>query len=111
MDCRRRGVIVLGEPLLCEALGSVKAEATSTCQTCGARVPAGIDFCPVCARLRAGGNDSGLKEALNPVPDSAETEVGLAREERSRTQHIPAGTVRKFENYEVMLDQDGNENG
>jgi len=89
----------------------VKAEVTSTCQTCGARVPAGIDFCPVCALLRAGGNDSGLKEALNPVPDSAETEVGLVprpREgTRSTTQHITAGIVHRFENYEVMLDQDG----
>lgn len=94
----------------------MKAEGTSTCQTCGALVPAGIDFCPVCALLRAGGNDSGLKEALNPAPDSAETEVGLARvlgnparpdeggsEPHSTTQQI----VRRFENYEVMLDQDG----
>jgi serine/threonine protein kinase/Flp pilus assembly protein TadD len=75
----------------------VKAEATSTCQACGARVPAGLDFCPVCALLRAGGNDSAPSEALNPVSDSqsnsAETET--------------ASTVRRFENYEVMLDQDG----
>jgi TolB-like protein/Flp pilus assembly protein TadD len=33
----------------------------------------------------------------------AETEVGLASEARSRS----LGTVRKFESYEVMLDQDG----
>ena len=30
-----------------------------------------------------------------------------ASEARSTTRHIPARTVRKFENYEVMLDQDG----
>ncbi len=48
MDWRQRGVIVPGEPLLYEGLGPVRAEATSTCQTCGARVPADLDFCPVC---------------------------------------------------------------
>jgi serine/threonine protein kinase len=75
----------------------------------------GIDFCPVCALLRAAGNDSALNEALNPRSDSernsAETEVGLVprlREgARSTTQHIPAGIVSRFENYEVMLDEDG----
>jgi serine/threonine protein kinase/tetratricopeptide (TPR) repeat protein len=87
----------------------VKAESISTCQACGARVPAGIDFCPVCALLRAAGNDSGLKEALDPAPDSAETEVGLVPREgtRSITRHIPARIVSRFENYDVMLDQDG----
>ncbi len=92
----------------------MKAEATSTCQTCGARVPVGIDFCPVCALLRAAGNDSALNEALTPRSDSerdsAETEVGLVprpREGRSTTRHIPERIVRRFENYEVMLDEDG----
>ena len=85
----------------------MKAEAKSTCQTCGAPVPVGIDFCPVCAVLRAGGNDSGLKEALSPVPDSTENEVGLAIEARSTTQRMPAQIGSRFENYEVMLDQDG----
>jgi serine/threonine protein kinase/tetratricopeptide (TPR) repeat protein len=75
----------------------VKADATSTCQTCGARVPAGLDFCPVCALLRAGGQESASSEALNPVSDS----------ERSSAETEPASTVRRFENYEVMLDQDG----
>jgi serine/threonine protein kinase/Flp pilus assembly protein TadD len=76
----------------------VKAEATSTCQTCGARVPAGLDFCPVCALLRAGGQESAPSEALNPASDS----------ERNCAETEPASTVRRFENYEVMLDQDGN---
>jgi TolB-like protein/Flp pilus assembly protein TadD len=75
----------------------VKAEVTSTCQACGACVPAGLDFCPVCALLRVGGSDSALGEVLDPVCDSpsnpAETE--------------PSSIVRRFENYEVMLDQDG----
>src|SRR6201987_2503637 len=111
MDWRRRGVIVLGDPLLCEGLGSVKAEGTSTCQTCGAPVSAGIDFCPVCALLRAGANDSGLKQAANPGLDSARTEVGRVprpREgTRSTTRQVTTHIVRRFENYEVMLNQDG----
>jgi hypothetical protein len=75
----------------------VKPEVTSTCQVCGARVPAGLDFCPVCALLRAGGHDSAPSEALNPVTDS----------ERKSVETEPASIVRRFENYEVMLDQDG----
>jgi serine/threonine protein kinase/Tfp pilus assembly protein PilF len=98
----------------------VKAEATSTCQTCGARIPVGIDFCPVCVLRRAGGNDSGLKEAITTGPDSehysADTEVGLARvlrspartdEEGSEARSTTRRIVSRFENYEVMLDQDG----
>ena len=75
----------------------MKAEATSTCQTCGARVPAGLDFCPVCALLRAGGQESAPSEALNPASDS----------ERNSAETEPASIARRFENYEVMLDQDG----
>jgi hypothetical protein len=85
----------------------VKADATSTCQTCGARVPAGLDFCPVCALLRAGGQGSAPSEALNPASDSkrssAETEPASRTAPRPHTPQI----VRRFENYEVMLDQDG----
>ena len=85
----------------------MKPEATSTCQACGARVPAGLDFCPVCGLLRAGGQESAPSETLNPLCDpergSAETESA------SRTVPRPPApqTVRRFENYEVMLDQDG----
>jgi serine/threonine protein kinase/tetratricopeptide (TPR) repeat protein len=50
-------------------------------------------------------------EPLDTVADSvhnvAETEAGLGSKARSTTRHIPAGTVRKFENYEVMLDREG----
>ena len=62
----------------------MKAEATSTCQACGARVPAGLDFCPVCALLRAGGHDSAPSAALNPVTDP----------EHSSGETQPASAVR-----------------
>ncbi len=75
----------------------MKADATSTCQTCGARVPAGLDFCPVCALLRAGGQESAPSEVLNPASDS----------ERNSAETERASTARRFENYEVMLDLDG----
>src|SRR5215469_14925509 len=97
MDWRRREAIILCQPVPSEGLGSVEAEAASTCQTCGARIPAGLDFCPVCALLRAGGNDSAPAEAVNPVP---------ASEHRS-AETEPSSIVSRFENYEVMLDQDG----
>jgi hypothetical protein len=88
---------VFGEPLLYEGLGSVKPEVTLTCQACGTRIPAGLDFCPVCALIRAGGHDSAPSEALNPGSSS----------ERNSAETEPASIVRRFENYEVMLDQDG----
>jgi hypothetical protein len=53
-------------------------------------------WAPVCALLRAGGNDFAPAETVNPVPasecSSAETEQG-------------GSIVGRFENYEVMLDQ------
>jgi serine/threonine protein kinase len=75
----------------------VKPEVTSTCQVCGTRIPAGLDFCPVCALVRAGSHDSAPSEALNPVTDS----------KRSSAETEPSSIVRRFENYEVMLDQNG----
>jgi serine/threonine protein kinase/cytochrome c-type biogenesis protein CcmH/NrfG len=75
----------------------VKPEVTSTCQVCGTRIPAGLDFCPVCALVRAGGHDSAPSEAFDPGPDS----------KRSSAETEPSSIVRRFENYEVMLDQDG----
>jgi serine/threonine protein kinase len=75
----------------------VKPEVTSTCQACGTRIPAGLDFCPVCALVRAGSHDSAPSEGLNPVSNS----------ERSSAETEPSSIVRRFENYEVMLDQDG----
>jgi serine/threonine protein kinase/Flp pilus assembly protein TadD len=94
---RQAGVIVLGERLLHEGLGSVKPEVTSTCQACGTRIPAGLDFCPVCALVRAGSHDSAPSEGLNPVSNS----------ERSSAETEPSSIVRRLENYEVMLDRDG----
>jgi serine/threonine protein kinase len=75
----------------------VKAEVTSTCQICGTRVPTGLDFCPACALVRSGNQSSAPAEASNPLSGS---ELNSARTE-------PASTVRRFENYEVMQDQDG----
>ena len=57
----------------------------------------GIDFCPVCALLRAGGQDSGPAEAFKPASDS----------EHDVAETEPASTVWRFENYEVILDQVG----
>jgi serine/threonine protein kinase/tetratricopeptide (TPR) repeat protein len=74
----------------------VKAEGTSTCQACGTRVPTGLDFCPVCALLRAGDHDSAPGEPLGSVSDSG----------RVSAETEPRLKVRRFENYEVMLDQD-----
>ncbi len=81
-----------------------------TCSACGTKFSTTGDsgFCPVCALLRAGGQESAPSEALNPASDSerncAETEPA------SRTAPGPRAprVVRRFENYEVMLDQDGN---
>jgi serine/threonine protein kinase/Flp pilus assembly protein TadD len=75
----------------------VKPEVTSTCQVCGTRIPAGLDFCPVCALVRAGGPDSAPSEALTPGSGS----------QRNSAETEPGSIVRLFENYEVMLDRDG----
>jgi len=75
----------------------LKAEATSTCEGCGARVPVGIDFCPVCALLRAGDRDPAPAEPSKPGSDS----------EQSFAETEPASALGRFENYEVMLDQGG----
>jgi hypothetical protein len=75
----------------------VKPEVTSTCQVCGTRIPAGLDFCPVCALVRAGGPASAPSEALTPGSGS----------QRNSAETEPGSIVRLFENYEVMLDRDG----
>ena len=69
-----------------------------TCPVCGTKFSATGDsgLCPVCVLLGAAGRGSALAEALNPVPGS----------ESSSAKTEPASTVRRFENYEVMLDQD-----
>jgi serine/threonine protein kinase/Flp pilus assembly protein TadD len=67
------------------------------CGVCGAKFSSTREngFCPVCALLRAASCHAALTEALDPVSAS---EHGSAER----------GTVSRFENYELMLDQDGN---
>jgi hypothetical protein len=70
-----------------------------TCPTCGTKFTTTGDreFCPVCVLLGAAGDGAGLGDALNPA----------AGVERSSAETEPGSVVRRFENYEVMLDQDG----
>jgi Protein kinase domain len=75
----------------------VKTNGKRVCEVCGTALSENIEFCPVCALQGAAGHDSAPAEAVNrvsaPERDPAETE--------------PASTVRRFENYKVMLDPDG----
>ena len=81
-----------------------------TCAACGAKFSLTNEngFCPVCALLEAAGPDASLTEALDPV--SASERGSVEREPGSRTAPCPHAPriVSRFENYEVMLDQDGN---
>jgi serine/threonine protein kinase len=65
----------------------VKPEATPTCQACGAEVPAGIDFCPVCA----------LRGALEEGHETVELDVD------------PNSSLlaSRFDHYELLTRQDG----
>jgi hypothetical protein len=79
-------------------LGSVQQEAR-TCSVCGTKFFATADreFCPVCILHRAFSAESsatGESGLVSELPASAE-------EADRRSQ------VRRFENYEVMLDSDG----
>jgi hypothetical protein len=65
----------------------VKAEVTSTCQTCGARVPAGLDFCPVCA----------FRSALDDAIVTSELEVDRG--------HSPSAS--RLDHYEILTQEDG----
>src|SRR6201993_2346731 len=87
MDWRRRGVIILGRPLASEGLVSVKAEGTSTCQACGARVPSGVDFCPVCA----------LRGALDVGNETVELNIAPAL----------SPPALRFDHYEIVTRADG----
>jgi serine/threonine protein kinase len=66
-----------------------------TCPTCGTKFAAGSDFgeCPVCLLRGAAGSDDSLIELPDPVSSSAETAA--------------ISTVRRFENYEVLLGENG----
>jgi serine/threonine protein kinase len=75
----------------------VKTEGKRVCEVCGTVLSKNSDFCPVCALRGAGGQESAPSEAPNSVFDS----------ERNSAKTEPASTVRRFENYEVMLGRDG----
>jgi hypothetical protein len=70
-----------------------------TCPACGTKFSATSDagLCPVCVLLGAAGDESALAAVLNPISGA----------ERSSGEIEPVSIVRRFENYEVMLDQDG----
>src|SRR6201993_5183259 len=66
---------------------SVKSEGTSTCQTCGARVPAGLDFCAVCE----------FRGALGARNETVELN-------RAPTPSLPA---LRFDHYQILSREDG----
>ena len=70
-----------------------------TCPVCGTKfvATAGREFCPVCILNRAFGAES-----------SATGESGSVSELAASTEEADRGSqVRRFENYEGMLDADG----
>jgi hypothetical protein len=81
-----------------ESEGSVQREPR-TCPVCGTKfvVTAGREFYPVCILNRAFGAES-----------AATGESGSVSELAASTEQADGGSqVRRFENYEVMLDADG----
>ena len=79
-------------------LEPVRREAR-TCPVCGTKFFATADreFCPVCILNRALGAESAATGESGSV-----SELAASIEEANR-----GSQVRRFENYEVMLDQDG----
>jgi hypothetical protein len=71
-----------------------------TCPACGTKFSATGDreLCPVCVLLGAAGRESALTEALNPVSGSG----------GSSADKDAGSILRRFENYKVTLDQNGN---
>jgi hypothetical protein len=67
VDWLRRGAIFISKALLDEGRGCVKRKATPTCQACGARVPIGFRFFPVCA----------ARGILKDKPETSAIDVGL----------------------------------
>jgi hypothetical protein len=81
-----------------ESEGSVQREPR-TCPVCGTKFFATADreFCPVCILHRAFGAESAATE-----------ESGSTSELAASAEESDGGSqVRRFENYEVMLDTDG----
>jgi serine/threonine protein kinase len=70
------------------------------CPACGTKFSATSDreLCPVCVLSGAASGASASAEALSPATGS----------ERSSAETEPVSIVRRFENYEVMLDEAGN---
>jgi hypothetical protein len=65
----------------------VKPECRSTCQACGARVPAGVDFCPVCA----------LRGVLSDTRETTEIDVELTH----------SSSASRFDHYQILTREDG----
>ena len=81
-----------------ESEGSVQQEAR-TCPVCGTKFSAAgdSDFCPVCILRRATSGES-----------TSTGESGSVSELAVSTEQSDCGSqVRRFENYEVILDEDG----
>ena len=65
----------------------MKSEDTSTCQAYGARVPAGLDFCPVCA----------FRGALDVARETSELDVELTH----------SSSTARFDHYQLLTREDG----
>ena len=88
----------MAEAVKAESEGSVQREPR-TCPVCGTKFFATADreFCPVCILHRAFGAESAATE-----------ESGSTSELAASAEEADGGSqVRRFENYEVMLDTDG----
>ena len=79
--------------------GGLARREIRTCATCGTKFSVTSDsgICPVCILLGSFGEESASADSLLA---GSGTEVGSAE-----TEHL--SIVRRFENYEVMLDDDG----
>ena len=64
----------------------MKPEGTSTCQVCGARVPAGLDFCPVCA----------LRGAVDDAGETSQFDVDLSH----------SLSALRFDHYQILSQED-----
>jgi Protein kinase domain len=79
--------------------GRLARREIRTCPTCGTKFSAINDsgMCPVCILLGSADKESALAELPIPVPE--------AERDSARTEHLSIG--RRFENYEVILDENG----
>ena len=79
--------------------GGLARREIRTCPTCGTKFSAMSDsgMCPVCILLGSVGEESAVVES--PIQASG------SERDAAKTEHL--SIVRRFENYEVMLDEDG----